>query len=232
VYSHSQFGWPMAVGTALGLGLATLVVLSVSNDTRASAPWAMAALYATLGLAFLLFYRLRVTVNAQAVRVVFGIGLISKEVPLAEVVRAEAVRTRPEVFEPKTRWAMDWYYPVLTGVLKGEAAKARLAEGWETFAMEGLGIRCVSDEPWITASETAECALAYACIGDMSTATDLLTWTRTHRRDDGSYWTGIVYPEPELFPFDEHTSYTAAAVVLAVDAITRATPASDVFVPF
>jgi len=84
----------MAVGTALGLGLATLVVLSVSNDTRASAPWAMAALYATLGLAFLLFYRLRVTVNAQAVRVVFGIGLISKEVPLAEVVRAEAVRTR------------------------------------------------------------------------------------------------------------------------------------------
>jgi len=94
VYSHSQFGWPMAVGTALGLGLATLVVLSVSNDTRASAPWAMAALYATLGLAFLLFYRLRVTVNAQAVRVVFGIGLISKEVPLAEVVRAEAVRTR------------------------------------------------------------------------------------------------------------------------------------------
>jgi hypothetical protein len=41
-----------------------------------------------------------------------------------------------------------------------------------------------------------------------------------------------VYPEPVLFPFDEHTSYTAAAVVLAVDAITRATPASDVFVPF
>jgi len=147
-------------------------------------------------------------------------------------VMAEAVRCRPDAFEPKTRWAMDWYYPVLTGVLTGEAAKARLADGWETFAMEGLGIRCVSDEPWITASETAECALAYASIGDMSTATDLLTWTRTHRRDDGSYWTGIVYPEPLLFPFDEHTSYTAAAVVLAVDAITRATPASDVFVPF
>ena len=145
---------------------------------------------------------------------------------------ASAVRDRPDAFEPKTRWAMDWYYPVLTGVLTGEAAKARLAEGWDTFAMEGLGIRCVSDEPWITASETAECALAYAAIGDTATATDLLQWTRTHRRDDGSYWTGIVYPEPVLFPFDEHTSYTAAAVVLAVDAITRATPASDLFVPF
>jgi len=151
-------------------------------------------------------------------------------------VMADAVRTRPHAFEPKTRWAMDWYYPVLTGVLTGEAAKARLAEGWEVFAAEGLGIRCVSDEPWITASETAECALAYAAIGDTATATDLLRWTRTHRRDDGSYWTGIVYNEPPepvvLFPFDEHTSYTAAAVVLAVDAITRSTPASDVFVPF
>jgi hypothetical protein len=144
---------------------------------------------------------------------------------------AAVVRESPEAFEPKTRWAMDWYYPVLTGVLDGEAAKARMADGWPTFAMEGLGIRCVSDEPWVTASETAECALAYAAIGDTATATDLLTWTRTHRRDDGSYWTGIVYPEPVLFPFDEHTSYTAAAVVLAVDAITRATPASDVFVP-
>ena len=60
--------------------------------------------------------------------------------------------------------------------------------------MEGLGIRCVSDEPWVTASETAECALAYATIGDLSTATDLLEWTRTHRRDDGSYWTGFVHP--------------------------------------
>jgi hypothetical protein len=149
----------------------------------------------------------------------------------AAEVMAAAVRDRPDDFEPKTRWAMDWYYPVLTGVLTGEAAKARLADGWETFAMEGLGIRCVSDEPWVTASETAECALAYAAIGDTATATDLLAWTRIHRRDDGSYWTGIVHPEQILFPFDEHTSYTAAAVVLAVDAITRATPASDVFVP-
>ena len=142
---------------------------------------------------------------------------------------AEMVRTRPDAFEPKERWAMDWYYPVLTGAMRGDLAKARLAEGWDTFVMEGLGIRCVSDEDWVTASETAECALAFAAIGDMSTATDLLRWTRTHRRDDGSYWTGIVYPDEILFPFDEYTSYTAAAVVLAVDAITGTTPASDLF---
>ena len=49
----------------------------------------------------------------------------------------EVIRTRPHAFEPKTRWAMDWYYPVLTGALVGEEAKARLAEGWDVFAMEG-----------------------------------------------------------------------------------------------
>jgi hypothetical protein len=137
----------------------------------------------------------------------------------------------PHVFEDKTRWAMDWYYPVLTGALEGEAAKTRLAEGWPTFAMEGLGIRCVSDEQWVTASETAECALAFAAIGDVATSCDLLRWTRAHRRDDGAYYTGIVYPTEELFPDDEHTSYTAAAVILAADAITGASPASDLFVP-
>jgi hypothetical protein len=143
----------------------------------------------------------------------------------------EVIRTRPGAFEPKTRWAMDWYYPVLTGALTGEDAKSRLADGWDTFAMEGLGIRCVSDEPWVTASETAECALAYAAIGDQSTASDLLEWTRSHRRSDGAYWTGIVHPERVLFPFDEFTSYTAAAVLLAVDGITQASPASDLFAP-
>ena len=137
----------------------------------------------------------------------------------------------PLLFEPKTRWAMDWYYPVLTGCLTGEQAKTRLTDGWPTFAMEGYGIRCVSDEPWVTASETAECSLAYAALGDLSTATDLLAWTRSHRRADGRYETGIVYPSLERFPADETSAYTAAAVILAADAIAGASPASSIFVP-
>jgi hypothetical protein len=124
---------------------------------------------------------------------------------------------------------MDWYYPVLAGALTGEQAKARLAERWDLFAMEDKGIRCVSDEPWITASETAEAAIAYAASGDLSTATDLLRWTRSHRLDDGSYWTGIVYPTLERFPVGETSAYTAAAVILAADAIAGASPASRVF---
>ena len=126
---------------------------------------------------------------------------------------------------------MDWYYPVLAGAMTGELAKAHLADKWDVFAMEGKGIRCVSDEPWITASETAEAAIAFAVTGDLATATDLLAWTRSHRLDDGSYWTGIVYPSLERFPFGETSAYTAAAVILAADAITGTSPASGVFVP-
>ena len=141
------------------------------------------------------------------------------------------IASQPEAFEPKDRWAMDWYYPVLTGCLVGESATARLAAGWNTFAMPGLGIRCVSDEPWVTASETAEASLAYSAIGDTATATELLRWTRAHRRDDGSYFTGIVYPQRETFPPAETSAYTGAAIVLAADAIAGASAASGIFRP-
>ena len=143
----------------------------------------------------------------------------------------DTIVERPEAFEPKERFAMDWYYPVLSGAMDVSSGKARLADGWSTFVMDGLGVRCVNDEPWITASETAEAAIAYARIGDLSTASDLLRWTRSHRLDDGSYWTGIVYPSAERFPFGETSAYTAAAVILAADAITGASPASGIFAP-
>ena len=87
---------------------------------------------------------------------------------------------------------------VLPGACRLPVRRARPRSAWptvgQTFAMEGLGIRCVSDEPWVTASETAECAIAHAAIGDLATATDLVRWTRPHRRRDGAYYTGLVYP--------------------------------------
>jgi hypothetical protein len=60
---------------------------------------------------------------------------------------------------------------------------------------------------------------------------DLLAWTRAHRTDDGSYYTGIVYPTLETFPDGERTAYTGAAVILAADALTASTPASRLFIP-
>jgi hypothetical protein len=148
---------------------------------------------------------------------------------LAAVNLADVIRFHPEAFEPKTRWAMDWYYPVLSGALSQSEARRRLGSRWDAFVMDGLGVRCVSDEPWITAAETAECAIAHAAIGETAMAIELLACTRAHRLGDGAYLTGLVYPGSITFPARETTAYTGAAVLLAADAICGASAASGLF---
>ncbi len=140
-----------------------------------------------------------------------------------------AISGTAEVFEPKDRWAMDWYYPVLTGAVTGTDASSRLQRQWGEFVIEGRGVRCVSDEDWVTAAETAECALAHAVVGDRERALDLLSWTRAHRLESGAYLTGIVYPHRTVFPADEVSAYTGAAVILAADALAGSSPASALF---
>lgn len=139
------------------------------------------------------------------------------------------VAHRPDAFAPKGRWAMDWYYPVLAGAVTGPAATARLEAGWDTFVLEGRGVRCVSDEPWVTAAETCECAMAYLRTGDAATSRQLLGWAQRHRDEAGSYHTGIVYPEQVHFPAAETSTYTAAAVILAADALAGSSPTSALF---
>ena len=138
------------------------------------------------------------------------------------------IANEPDAFAPKDRWAMDWYYPVLAEAVRGDSARRRLAEGWDTFVMDGLGVRCVSDRPWITAAETCECAMAHLVAGDDVTARALFEWVQNLRSDDGAWFTGIVYPQEVHFPGDETSTYTAAAVILAADALSRATPAAGV----
>jgi hypothetical protein len=143
---------------------------------------------------------------------------------------ANVIRHEPEAFAPKHRWAMDWYYPVLTGVVGGADGRARLADRFETFVMDGRGVRCVSDRPWITVAETCECALAHLAVGDRATAERLFSWTTQFRHDDDRYWTGTVFPDEARFPGGERSTYTAASVVLTADAIVGASPASALFV--
>jgi hypothetical protein len=127
----------------------------------------------------------------------------------------EAIVHRPGSFAPKERWAMDWYYPVLSGAISGEPARQRIDGRWSEFVLDGVGVRCVADQPWVTAAETAECAMALDAIGMRDRATALLRWTRHLRDDDGGYWTGCVHPECVRFPGGERSTYTAAAVLLA-----------------
>jgi len=128
------------------------------------------------------------------------------------------VAERPEVFADKSRFAMDWYYPVLGGAVRGPAAERRLSGGWDAFVVPGLGVRCVSDEPWVTVAETCELVLALDGCGMRSAAASLLSTVARQRQADGTYWTGWQFVNDEPFPA-ECSSWTAAAVVLAADAL-------------
>ena len=138
------------------------------------------------------------------------------------------VRHAP-AFAPKDEFAMDWYYPVLAGALSGEPARRRLDATWTTFVMDGLGVRCVSQNDWVTAAETAECAIALHGAGMERRAVELLACGQGLRLPDGAYWTGMVYPQRATFPGGERTTYTAAAMVLAADAMSGASGASGLF---
>lgn len=142
---------------------------------------------------------------------------------------AHVINHQPQAFAPKHRWAMDWYYPVLTGVMSGDAAIQRIDARWDTFVMEGRGIRCVSDRPWVTVAETCECAIALTQMRQADRARALFSWAQQYRCDGGRYWTGTVYPDETHFPAGEQSTYTAAAVVLAADALAAPTQASLLF---
>jgi hypothetical protein len=101
-----------------------------------------------------------------------------------------ALREHEELFLPKTRFSMDWYYPILGGAVRGTAASSRISGRWDDFVVEGLGIRCVDDRPWVTGAETCELALALDTIGERGRAVGLLRAMQHLRDPDGSYWTG------------------------------------------
>jgi hypothetical protein len=164
-----------------------------------------------------------------AVAVAEALGCERPEWELAAGRIAHAVAHREEAFEPKQRWAMDWYYPALCGAVAGEAGRSRLAERWDEFVMDGLGIRCVADRPWVTGAETAECAMALDAVGQPDQGRMLLEWTEHLRDDDGAYWTGCVHPQCVRFPGGERTTYTAAAVLLANHVLHGDGPAAGLF---
>jgi len=147
---------------------------------------------------------------------------------------AIAIAHRPERFLDKERWAMDWYYPILGGVLRGHAAHARVAAKWETFVAANRGVRCVSDKPWITAAETCELVMALDAIGLDERARSLFSWVQFLRHDDGSYWTGMNFDgerfdEPGVYFTAEQPTWNSAAVVLAANALGGRGPSAGLF---
>ncbi|MET1133934.1 MAG: prenyltransferase [Aeromicrobium sp.] len=138
---------------------------------------------------------------------------------------AHALTHRPELFTPKPRFSMDWYYPVMTGVLEGAAAAARLDERWDEFVVPEFGTRCVTVNPWVTGGETLELVLALVRAGRLEAAESLYGDIQHLRDPDGAWWTGLVYNDGKRWPVEQST-WTAGTALLAHDALTGATPAA------
>jgi len=142
-----------------------------------------------------------------------------------------ALTSRPDRFDRAGRdrsgFAMDWYYPVLCGVLAPAAALDRLDGGRARFIERGRGCRCVAHEPWATVAESAELALALIGLGRDREAAELLDWQEAHRDADGAWWMGWQFAENIPWPL-EKPSWTQAALILAHDALWNTSPASRV----
>jgi hypothetical protein len=131
---------------------------------------------------------------------------------------AGEIVAREEGFADKSEFAMDWYYPVLAGVINGDQARNRLSSREPGFVTPD-GVLCRSDRRWVTSAETAEAAIAYVRAGDPEAARRLFATLVDKRLPTGGYLTGLVYPERSEFPKGESTSYSDAAVLIAADVL-------------
>jgi hypothetical protein len=142
----------------------------------------------------------------------------------------EAIRMKPNLFNRmKSRYSMDWYYPVLCGAVSESEARKRIDKSWDKFVVPDWGVRCVSDRPWVTIAETAELVITLTAIGEPERAKAVFSWICDKKFADGSYWMGVTFPDGVIWP-EEKTTWTAAAVLLAHDALHDLSSASRLFI--
>ena len=154
-----------------------------------------------------------------------GAGGARPDWELAAGRLGHAVAHHPGSFAPEER-VRDGL--VLPGPRAARSRATPARDGWTpgcaTYVLEGLGVRCVSTSDWVTAAETAECAIALDALGRTrrgaraprpDRARTAATTARTSRASPT--------PSRATFPGGETTSYTAAAVVLAADALSSTT---------
>ncbi|MEV4426661.1 prenyltransferase [Streptomyces sp. R-07] len=163
----------------------------------------------------------------QALRCALAIAEVREEPQpdweLAAGALGHAIRRHPERFLDKSRYSMDWYYPVLGGAVTGADAQARIEADWDRFVVPGLGVRCVVPNPWVTGGESCELALALWAMGESDRALTILQDIQHLRAGNGMYWTGYVFEgdtddDKAVWP-EEQTAWTAGSLVLAVAAL-------------
>ena len=160
-------------------------------------------------------------------------GKSSEDILLSMKKLKYSINENPERYdrswESKSRYSMDWYYPVLCGIYDTEKSIKQINSKWTEFIVEDMGCKCVKEEPWVTVAESSELVTALVKIGLLHEAEALFNSLHQWRDEkDGLYWTGYVYADKKFWPVEKPT-WTAGAVLLAADALYHFSPGSELF---
>ena len=128
----------------------------------------------------------------------------------------------------KSRFSMYWFYPVLSGVINGAAGEKRIKKYWKKYVVQGQGVKCVADQPWITIAETSELVIALAGMGNKRVAEIVFSWIQDRIYEDSTFWCGYTFPDMVIWP-EEKISWTNAVALMAADAVYSLTPGSKLF---
>ena len=134
-----------------------------------------------------------------------------------------------DLTQDRKRFSMDWYYPILSGCLNQHEKLRYIHKIFEDFYVDGIGIKCVIEEPWVTVAETSEFILSLMCTGYEDEARRLLIDVLNISDKEGVPFMGWQYEENIFWP-EEKPSWTAAALMLSVDCVVNYSDASDLFI--
>ena len=133
-----------------------------------------------------------------------------------------------DILKDRKRFSMDSYYPILSGCLNKDEMKSYIDKTFSYFYVNGIGIKCVKEEPWITVAETSEFIISLLIYGDVKKSKELLLDVINISDENKIPYMGWQYEENIFWP-NEKPSWTAAALIIAADSVLNFTDASDLF---
>lgn len=143
---------------------------------------------------------------------------------------AYAVKNPKGLFDKtidRSRFSMDWYYPIISGVLSDSEKDKYIKKIYKDFYIEGIGVKCVVEEPWVTVAETSEFIVSLVISNEIEEAKKLLIEVMNISDLNNIPYMGWQYEENIFWP-EEKPSWTAAALILAADSIYDFSSGSDI----
>ena len=134
-----------------------------------------------------------------------------------------------DITKDRKRFSMDWYYPILSGCLSQNKKLRYINKVFKDFYVDGIGIKCVIEEPWVTVAETSEFIISLMNAGYPDEARKLLIDVLNISNKEGIPFMGWQYNENIFWP-EEKPSWTSAALMLCADCVVDYSDASDLFI--